>query len=263
MTKTFSQLIKCSDFVKRQTEDSKFSHFLGSWKDLEVLTEAYFMSGARPGYRDGVKLINIALPSLFMTSIVSFESLKGTESMENVHVTFEPRQPGEAPVVQTTIYAEKQEAKYVDIVLYRHDVLEEGSEASTDAQWEIISINASPIDKPVPMNSTTWARNTLKETGGTDPQYDNKTREELLEVIQERAEAAMFWSRHTMITPLSVRYEERKEEIFNKDEIHHDIEDDLEDILEEICNECDEDEYDPCADCEDRDACILDNDNCK
>lgn len=38
MTQT-KQSVKCSDFVKRQTKYSNYSHFEGSWEELEKMVE--------------------------------------------------------------------------------------------------------------------------------------------------------------------------------------------------------------------------------
>ena len=81
----------------------------------------------------------------------------------------------------------KTPAKFVDIVLYRHDVLAENNERSTDACWEIISINASPIEN-LPMQPMTMARNMLNKEGGTKAEYTG----------QQFAESLWFWKEHCM-----------------------------------------------------------------
>jgi len=190
--------IAASEFVKRQTPESRYSHFEGSWEELAELVETQWNASGRlnlkPGYRDGVLLV-IMPPERFFSSIVA------TETVSRFEVTYEPRQPGEKPVMNVFAYGRKTPAKYVEIVLYHHDVLEEDGDASTDTDWEIVSINASPISVPVPMNNTTRARNVLHEPGGTDPQLEKKSKEELIAFINEFAEATMFWSRHTMVQP--------------------------------------------------------------
>jgi len=185
-----------NDCVRRQTPESEFSHFDGPWENLVEMVESrlHHTQNLKPGYRDGVILI-VVPPTAFFTSIVPTETVKKWE------VKFEPRQEGEKPVRKIYGYGAKSQAKYVEIVLYHHDVLEEDGDACTDCNYEIVSINASPVDGPVPMNNTTRARNVLHEPGGTDPKLEEKTKEELIVFIRESAEATMFWSRHTMVMP--------------------------------------------------------------
>ena len=83
----------------------------------------------------------------------------------------------------------KQPAKHVKIVLYRKDVLEEGNERTTGADWEVVSINAE-LDENVPMHPLTMARNFLVKKGGTKGNY----------YAQEFAEAVWYWSQHCMVT---------------------------------------------------------------
>jgi hypothetical protein len=34
--------IACNEFIKRQTKESKYAHFNGTWAELEALTETHF-----------------------------------------------------------------------------------------------------------------------------------------------------------------------------------------------------------------------------
>ena len=177
-------LIDVGDFVKRQTADSKFSHFDGSWQELRHLVNAFF-DVAKPGYRDGVVLVAVP-PSKFFSSVVPLRDDITLWSR------FKARRAGEASHLETVaLRGRKVPAEYVEIVLYRADVLAEGDERSTDAEWEIVSINASPTLEPVPMPPYTMARNQLCLKGGTKGQYSPA----------EWAESVEFWSRHVMVEP--------------------------------------------------------------
>lgn len=176
--------IGVSDLVKRQTVESKFAHFDGSWRELAHLARAFF-DRAKPGYRDGVVLVPVH-PRKFFTSI--------TPVKENTTLwaRFKARRPGEAPHLSTVaLRGSKTPAKYVELVLYRADVLDEGNERTTDADWEIVSINASPTLDPVPMSPYTMARNQCRLKGGTKGNYSS----------EEWAESVEFWSRHVMVEP--------------------------------------------------------------
>ena len=74
---------------------------------------------------------------------------------------------------------------YVDIVLYRNDVLAENNENSTNCQWEIISINGRIEYGEEPMNPLTMARNFLKLKGGTKGDF----------TAEDFAKSIIYWSK--------------------------------------------------------------------
>lgn len=167
--------IGVSNFVKRQTKNSRYSYFNGTWEELVKLTEDNFKNRTQ-GYRDGVVLVPIN-PKRFYTSLckINKDSIFETKYVE--------RREGEEPVKVTTLKnGKKSKAKFVNIVLYRKDVLAENNENSTDSDWEIISINASIVENE-PMHPMTMARNMLNKTGGTKAEYTG----------QQFAEALWFW----------------------------------------------------------------------
>ena len=60
------ELVACSDFVKRQTKRSEFTHFEGTWEEIEEMVKKiledhktaakYIETGKiRKGYREGVR----------------------------------------------------------------------------------------------------------------------------------------------------------------------------------------------------------------
>ena len=51
-------LVGVNFFVRRQTAQSRFSHFVGSWGELLCLVAKHF-SQAKPGYRDGVMMVPV------------------------------------------------------------------------------------------------------------------------------------------------------------------------------------------------------------
>lgn len=173
--------IACTEFVKRQTPDSKFSHFDGTWDELVALVDEHFEQ-AKPGYREGVKLVLVP-PERFFSGVVKVSA--ATE----LKATFEARRKGEEPYIQVVaVEASKLPAKMVEIVIYSHDVLAADGEASTDAEWEIVSINARPTEEPEPMTPVAMARNFLESPGGTRAEY----------TAEEFANAIEYWSRRAM-----------------------------------------------------------------
>lgn len=181
-----TNLIGISDFAKRHTKDSNHSYYDGSDEELiELVTKHYLKNEIENGYRDGVILVNVP-PNKFYSSIVKLD-----ESSQLVS-KMASRKPKEDSVIQTYVKnVSKSKAKSVQIVLYRSDVLNEDNDRSTDSNWEIISINASPYEKDVkiPIHPVTMMRNELHLTGGTKAEYD---KEEYIESIK-------FWSQHANV----------------------------------------------------------------
>lgn len=175
--------VACSEFVKRQTKESGYSHFEGTWEQLESLVENHLTHDIfRPGYRDGVILVDIVQVWRFYSSIVDLN--ENSKLVAN----YAPRQEGEDPFVRVAAKGDKQAAKHVSIVLYRHDVLAEDNDRSSDAEWEIIAIKARTSDKEEPMDPYTMARNFLHLKGGTKGDF----------TAEQFAESIVFWSNHCM-----------------------------------------------------------------
>jgi hypothetical protein len=173
-------MIGINTFVKRQTADSKFSHFNGTWEALIALVVACF-SNQKPGYRDGVILVTVPADGFFAGVC------KATDKL-TYKTTFEARRQGEASFLQTVaIGAEKLPAKVVEIVLYSHGTL--GADATTEEPWEAISINARTTEGPEPLTPVAMARNQKELPGGTKASYSP----------EEWAESVLYWSEHVMI----------------------------------------------------------------
>lgn len=182
--------IKCNNFVKRQTADSQFSHFdpsselgpnMDSWAVLERLA-AFHFENQRRGHKDGIVLV---MPPAFGF----FCGVGVVTDPELLTVIYKARVPGEDPYLQVCSKGQKQPAKHVELVLYSHETL--GKDASTDADWEIVSVNARLSEAPEPMHPVTMARNFLNRTGGTPAKY----------TAEEFAQAIEFWSNHVMVAP--------------------------------------------------------------
>jgi hypothetical protein len=191
-------------FVRRQSPESQFSHFNGTWEELVALVEENLDKPhcVKPGYRDGVQLVSV-MPDRFRSGVVEV-----TESTP-LRAVFNARRKGENPYIQVeAVGGEKLEALVVDIVLYRHDVLAADGDATKcekcdgsgeepcDAcggtghvyEWEIISINARPTLKEEPMHPMAMARNLLGLPGGSAAKY----------TPEEFANAILYWSHHAM-----------------------------------------------------------------
>jgi len=151
--------IAMTEFCRsRHTPDAR-SHFSGGEDELVRLVEENF-DKAKPGYREGVLLVPVPSEG-FWSGIVQLKS--GFIFLGK----FAARKEGEEPRKQLFSAGKKMPAKSVDIILYRHDVLAETDEAETDADWEIISINASPDEEEIPMDPMTMMYNHFELSGGT------------------------------------------------------------------------------------------------
>lgn len=170
--------IAINEFVKRQVEKSEFSHFNGSWDELVTLVEQNFEK-ATPGYRDGVMLVPVP-PQDFRCSVTDL-----TPDSE-LTATFSARRDGEEPFIQIRAKGEKSQAQVVEVVIYRKDIL--GKDATTDSEWEIISLNSRPTNEPEPMHPYTMARNMMGLEGGTKGEY----------TAQQFAEAILYWNRKAL-----------------------------------------------------------------
>jgi hypothetical protein len=190
-----TSLVKCGDFVKRQTADSGFSHFEGSWEELEKRT-AFCMANPRsitPGYRDGVILVDVSLPypaKQFYSAVVRLD--EKTKLITN----YAPRRAGEDPFIRVSTKAKKQLAMRASVVLYRLGVLAENNERETDADWEIVAIKARTSDEEEPMDPYTMARNFLHLKGGTKGDFSS----------EEFARSIVYWNNHAMTTGKSKWY---------------------------------------------------------
>lgn len=170
--------IGTNDFARRQTPDSKYSHFAGTWDELVELVSAHFN-----GSEEGVVAVSVP-PEDFFSGVTDLSE----ES--NLHAQYAARRRGEDPYVQLTVVGGKKlPAKSVQIIVYSHETLAKDDDASTDAEWEIVSINASAVDGSEPPTPVAMARNFLTMAGGTKRDYS----------AQQFAEAIVFWSQHAMI----------------------------------------------------------------
>ena len=180
--------IVINDFVKRQTKDSRFSHFAGE-EGMLVQMVAENFNERRAGYRDGVALVSVP-PTWFYSGVAALEPgdvLTGG---------FESRRHGEEPrkfVVATG--KEKLQARRVDVVLYASTVLaEEGTNQlpAESGNWEIISINASPVDADMPIDPIVLMHNHFESDGGTTTGLSD---EDFVHILRE---SFLFWKDKAM-----------------------------------------------------------------
>jgi hypothetical protein len=172
-----------NSFITRQTEESPYSYSTQSWEELAQECEINF-DAAKPGYTDGVLLVPISTETVF-----SGVCLLGTN--QPLSGKFESRRDGEAP--RKTLHAVggvKAPAQSAFVVLYCSAILSaDGSNQlpPDEGNWEMISLNASPVEGEMPINPMVLMHNHFGSDGGTDTGLSSEQFEELLR------EAFLFW----------------------------------------------------------------------
>jgi len=182
--------IVLNPFVQRQTPLSSFSHFEGDMNQIpEMVRENW--DNQKEGYREGVVLVSVD-PADFFSGVITLVDgalLTGT---------FQPRRKGETPrkeIRAKSPLERKIAAQSVEIVLYRSDVLAEGSDnslESSEENWEIVSINASPTEGEMPIAPMTLMHNHFGSDGGT---ATNMTDAEFLAALRD---GFKFWADKAM-----------------------------------------------------------------
>jgi hypothetical protein len=173
-----------NSFARRQTPESGFSHFGGGEDQLLAIVKDNF-DNAKPGYRDGVVLVPVPPEGFFsgVTALTAGQKMVGT---------FEGRRAGEEPRKQLrAAEGAKLPAAAVDIVLYRHDVL--GDDASTEATWEVVSINARPTVEEEPIHPETLLHNHFGSDGGTETGMTDA------ELVAQLRESFLYWKDKAML----------------------------------------------------------------
>lgn len=185
-------MVKCGEFVKRQTPDSGFSHFGGTWEELEDLVSSIiqyrdsYESRIRPGYKDGVVLVDLD----GMTNTKFYSAIVKLTDKTKLNASYAPRREDEASFIRVSAKGNKQVAKHASVVLYRADVLYENNERETDAEWEIVAIKARVDKEEEPMDPYTMARNFLHLKGGTKGDF----------TAEQFAQSILYWNNHAMTT---------------------------------------------------------------
>ena len=187
-TKETKLKIVVNDFVKRQTKESRFSHFAGTWDELASMTMGCWENQS-PGYRAGVVLVQVPARRFFsgITQLIEGDHLVGG---------FEPRRKGETPrKFVTSVGAQKLSAQHVDVVLYASEVLAEDGDNQLPphpGNWEIISVNASPTKDAPPIEPLVLMHNHFGSVGGTSTGLSDK---EFVVMLQE---SFYFWKDKAM-----------------------------------------------------------------
>ena len=186
--------VAVNDFVKRQTEfsgktfsnDLSFEFFANHAKDKMIKNEFLI------GYRKGVRIV--AIDKKYVQKVYC-PYVKITKNIKLVS-KFVKRRENELPYIQTrAINGIPVKAGRVNLILYSHDVLVENDENTTEADWELISINAIPEgENTMPIAPVTMMRNQLNLVGGTKALYST----------EEWANSVLFWQKYASLEPVNL-----------------------------------------------------------
>ena len=167
------QSVSVNDFVRRQSKDSGKSYVIDlSFKEIAQHAQCLLESGNfKPGYRDGVVIVQV---DKILTHHFICPFVKITNETK-LNATLVRRRPEETPYIQIrALNGTPLKTGSVDLILYRHDVLAETNEQTSDADWELISFHAIPEGvHDMPMGPVTMMRNQLQLTGGTKAYYES------------------------------------------------------------------------------------------
>lgn len=182
-------LIEVNQFVKRQVKGSgkTYSETL-TFKEIASHAGNQMELGFyEDGYRDGVRIVSCdkTMVNHFHCPFVKIDE------KTQLTASWITRQKQEEPYIQIrALNGIPLPAEKVEFILYRHDVLAENDEQSTDAEWELISIQAIPVGiKNFPMGPVTMMRNQLDLIGGTKASYSS----------EQWAESVRFWQQYAAI----------------------------------------------------------------
>jgi hypothetical protein len=183
--------IHITNFVRRQTKESGFSHWEISDEELLARIQDNFHN-LHVGYREGVVLVPVP-PEGFFSGIVQLK--EGDQLVGE----YKARKEGEEPRKSTYVVGgQKIPARSVYIVLYSHAVLAEKNEQESDADWEIVSVNASPTEEEPPIPTGALIANHLELSGGT---ATNMTDAEFVALLRK---SVLFWKDKALACPTKI-----------------------------------------------------------
>ena len=183
-------IVAVNNFVRRQIKGSGRTYAKNlTFEEIASHAQQQMIKGFfKKGYRSGVRVI-IADKSIVNDFVCPYVKLD-RESKLTAEIV--QRRPDEEPYIKIkALNGRTLEVENINLILYHHDVLKENNENSTNADWELVSINSLPFGiKFMPMGPVTMMRNQLKLRGGTKAFYSS----------DEWAKSVNFWQK---FAPLS------------------------------------------------------------
>ena len=184
-------IVAVNEFVKRQTKFSGKTYseelsfdFFAKHAEQKIINKDF-----KKGYRPDV--IIVKLDKKYVNKVIC-PYVRITKNTK-LSAQFVKRRENEESYIQVrALNGKLTKAGNVELILYHHDILFENDENTTDAEWELISINAVPMGvESMPMGPITMMRNQLELIGGTKAKYSS----------DEWAESVQFWQKFAPIDP--------------------------------------------------------------
>tara|TARA_B100001029_G_C15063817_1_gene461356 strand:+ start:5506 stop:6087 length:582 start_codon:yes stop_codon:yes gene_type:complete len=189
--KKHRQTVAVNQFVLRQIKGSgkTYSKNLTFQQIAEYAENQLNLnpSSIQPGYRDGVILIQCEekMNNNFASPMVKIDDNTKLEA-----IVTKRRDNEESYIQIRAIEGNLLPTGRVDLILYRHDVLIENEEQTTNADWELIAFQAVPKGlQDLPMGPITMMRNQLELPGGTAAIYSS----------EQWAKSIYFWQNYTIL----------------------------------------------------------------
>lgn len=190
--------IHITKFVRRQTPASGYSHWTLTDEQLLARVQANFAK-ATQGYREGVLLVPVEPDGFFSSTVLLREG-------DRFVGEYAARRPGEEPRKSTYVHSnkfgepvEKIDAVKCYVVLYSHAVLKEGNENDSDADYEIVSVNASATEEDAPIPTGALIANHFGLDGGTATKMTDS------EFVKALRESVMYWKDKSLACPDHLR----------------------------------------------------------
>ena len=183
--------VQVNNFVKRQTKSSGKAYseelsfdFFAKYAQKKLIKNE-FIEGYRPEVRI-VKLENKYVHKVFCPYVrITKETRLSAKVVKR-------REDEDFYIQVRAMNGNLVGSGSVDLILYRNDILLENNENTTNADWELVSINAIPKGvKSMPMGPITMMRNQLELNGGTKAEYSS----------DEWAKSVQFWQTYAPIQP--------------------------------------------------------------
>ena len=189
--------VQVNNFVKRQTKSSGKAYseelsfdFFAKYAQKKLIKNE-FIEGYRPEVRI-VKLENKYVHKVFCPYVrITKETRLSAKVVKR-------REDEDFYIQVRAMNGNLVGSGSVDLILYRNDILLENNENTTNADWELVSINAIPKGvKSMPMGPITMMRNQLELNGGTKAEYSS----------DEWAKSVQFWQTYAPIQPREIKIE--------------------------------------------------------
>ncbi len=185
------RLVEVNEFVRRQVKGSgkTYSESLSFREIAEHAQEQMGKNIYKAGYRKGVRVVKVN-KSLVDKFICPFVKITSETKLVSRLIK---RQCNEEPYIQTrALNGRLLQAGKVELILYSNKVLKENNENSTNAEWELISINSVPEGvSHLPIGPVTMMRNQLNLNGGTKGRYSS----------DDWAKSIRFYQRYIVLEP--------------------------------------------------------------